>query len=144
MIFAGIFPRDDFFKNRHGSQNSPITATSTSSGRSLCCRCQSSRMKQTISSRRESHARVHIFVRRKFFTQACKRTKLQIVHAGFNQRVDSFFQKIEKRQLVSGPCFMRNFEQRNRDRRRRRLEVGNDFLVTNRFQNVAHRLLKAG
>src|SRR5947208_15891302 len=30
-----------------------------------------SRMKQTISSRRESHARVQTFVRRKYFTQAC-------------------------------------------------------------------------
>ena len=71
-----------------------------------------------------------------------QRTELQIVHAGFNQSVDSFFEKIKEGEFVTGARLMRDFNQRYRDRRRRRREIRNDFFVADRFQNVLNGFLK--
>ena len=60
--------------------------------------------------------------------------------AGVNQRVDAFLETVEERQLVTSAGGLRNFHQGKSDRRRSRGEEGNDFLVANDFQNVAHRL----
>src|SRR5258708_29351670 len=76
-----------------------------------------------------------------FYTRL-QRTKLQIVHAGLDQRIESFFKKIEKGELVTAAGLMGNIDQRNRNRRRRRCEVGNDLLVTDCLQDVLHRFLK--
>src|SRR5947209_5004104 len=62
--------------------------------------------------------------------------KLQVVHPSFDQRVDSFFQKIEKRQLIAAPGLVRQIDQRNRDWRRRRPEIRNDLLVADRLEDV--------
>ena len=40
-----------------------------------------------------------------------QRTELQIVHAGFNQSVDSFFEKIKEGEFVTGARLMRDFNQ---------------------------------
>src|SRR5436853_1970192 len=76
------------------------------------------------------------------FYACLQRTKLQIVHAGFDQRIEPLFEKIEKSELVTAASLMRDIDQRYRNRRWRRCEVGNDFLVTDRFQDVLHRFLK--
>src|SRR6266480_8105838 len=68
--------------------------------------------------------------------------KLQIIHAGFDQRIESFFEKIEEGELITAASLMRDIDQRDRDRWWRRREVGNDFLVADRFQDVLHRFLK--
>src|SRR6266480_6801213 len=68
--------------------------------------------------------------------------KLQIVHAGLDQRIESFLEKVEKSELITAASLMRDINQRNRNGRRRRREVGNDFLVADRFQDVLHCFLK--
>src|SRR6266849_5078081 len=60
--------RDDFFKDRHGpNQRSEHFSRSIV----VVVDVSRSRMKQTISSRKESQARVQVFTPRKCFTQAC-------------------------------------------------------------------------
>jgi hypothetical protein len=66
--------------------------------------------------------------------------KLEIVHARFEQCGNSFFEQIEKRQLIASAGFARDVEQRNGNRRGRGREIGNDLLVTNRFEHVLHGL----
>src|SRR5439155_17324944 len=71
-----------------------------------------------------------------------QRAELQIVNTGLDQGIKTFFEKIEKGELVTAAGLMRDIDQRNRDRRRSRCEVGNDLLVTDRFQDVLDRFLK--
>ena len=76
------------------------------------------------------------------FNAWLQRTKLQIVDTGLNQGGESFLEQIEKGELVAAARFIGEVNQRNRYRRRRRREVGDDFFVANRFENVLHRFLK--
>ena len=74
------------------------------------------------------------------FHTSLQRTKLQIVHAGFNERVNSLFQEIKKREFVTRARFTSDVQQRDRNGRRRRRKMRYDFLVTDHFQDVAHSL----
>ena len=74
------------------------------------------------------------------FHARVQRNQMQSVGAGFDQPVDSFFEKIEEGELVTSPCFTGKIEQRNGNRGRGRFEVRNDFLVTDHLQNVTHGL----
>src|SRR5436190_24163671 len=76
------------------------------------------------------------------FHTGLQRAELQIVNTGLDQGIETFFEKIEKGELVPAAGLMRDIDQRNRDRRRRRCEVGNNLFVTDRFQDVLDPLLK--
>ena len=76
------------------------------------------------------------------FHTGLQRAELQIVNTGLDQGIEAFFEKIEKGKLVPAAGLMRDIDQRNRDRRRSRREVGNNLLVTDRFQDLLDRLLK--
>src|ERR1700693_688463 len=74
MIFAGISRAIIFSKIVMANQRSETGISNQRSehfNRSLEVDVSRSRMKQTISSRKESHARVQTRVQRKCFTQAC-------------------------------------------------------------------------
>src|SRR5437016_14549281 len=68
--FRRDFARDDFLEDRHG-RSDISNQRSEHFKRSLVVAVSRSRMKQTISSRKASHARVQTLVQRKCFTQAC-------------------------------------------------------------------------
>src|SRR6266480_6181157 len=76
--FRRNLARDDFLEDRHGksevrSQRPGISNhRSEHFRRSLVVVVSRSRMKQTISSRKESQARVQTRVQRKCFTHGCK------------------------------------------------------------------------
>src|SRR5438067_1293959 len=76
------------------------------------------------------------------FHASLQGAEMQSIRARFDQRVDSFFQKIEKRELISRARLVRDVEQRNRNRRWSWREIRNDLLVTDDFQDVAHGLRK--
>src|ERR1700730_16928233 len=78
------------------------------------------------------------------FHASLKRAQSQIIHAGFNERVQPFFEEIEERELVTAAGLMSNLDQRNRNRRRRRREIRNDFLVADCLEDVLHGFLKLG
>src|SRR5436305_5938180 len=67
-------------------------------------------------------------------------TKLEIIDSSLDERIDPLLQQIEECELVAAASCIRDVDKRKGNWRRRRREIGNDFLVTDRFQDVSDRL----